>query len=142
MRYASPWYVETEGVMSVWIGRFTSADAFERYLEELYDDDEAPLSAFAADTQLGFYDHDFLEAEYYGPDDVDVETMLRPLSFSRSFLEAVVSRASELAMSGNAVLLLFDHDYTLPPDVNSKTVHFVGTFPYDPDSPPAGRLNG
>lgn len=50
----------------VWVARFKSQKALDAYLEEDFDgdDDDAPISRFAADQGVGFYDHDLVYAEF------------------------------------------------------------------------------
>ena len=50
----------------VWVGRFKSQKALDAYMEEVLDegDDDAPISRFAADQGVGFYDHDLVYAEF------------------------------------------------------------------------------
>jgi hypothetical protein len=50
----------------VWVGRFKSQKELDAYLEEAFDedDDDAPISRFAADQGVGFYDHDLVYAEF------------------------------------------------------------------------------
>ncbi|RYX82611.1 hypothetical protein EON83_18745 [bacterium] len=51
--------------VDVWVGLFSSRERLEKYLEEIYDDDDStPLSEFAGDMDEFFYDHDFFESSF------------------------------------------------------------------------------
>lgn len=51
----------------IWVAYFHSEDALERYMEESYDEDNdnAPISQFAADQGESFYDHDLVYAQFH-----------------------------------------------------------------------------
>src|SRR5262245_48363957 len=52
--------------VSVWVGQFASEEAVDAYTAEQYDEDrdDEPISPFAADIGLKFYDHDFMEVHF------------------------------------------------------------------------------
>ncbi len=50
--------------VDIWIGNFPDEATFRKYFEEQYDDDDAPLSAFAKDQGVGLYDSAWLEASF------------------------------------------------------------------------------
>jgi hypothetical protein len=131
VRYDSSRNIERPGVVSIWLGAFSSAASFEAYLKEDYDSDDVPLSPFAADTELGFYDHDFLEAEFFEPAG-DSRSMLAGMSYSSSYIDKAVERAKAVR-GANAVFLLFDVEYRSSPVALGSTtpVTFIGTYPYD-----------
>ena len=69
-------YGDSFEVVDVWVGRFGSPKRLTTYMQESDDDggddagdgdDDGPLSEFAADQRQEFYDHDFLEAHFAGP---------------------------------------------------------------------------
>ncbi len=50
--------------LDIWVGNFDSESRLDEFLEESYDDDDEPISAFARCQGEGYYDHDYLEADY------------------------------------------------------------------------------
>jgi hypothetical protein len=50
----------------VWVARFKSQKALDQYMDEVFDEDDedAPISRFAADQGVAFYDHDLVYAEF------------------------------------------------------------------------------
>lgn len=51
----------------IWVAQFESERALEEYLQEEYDEDndDAPISQFAADQGESFYDHDLVYGQFY-----------------------------------------------------------------------------
>lgn len=52
---------ERNGLVSVWVGKVASDAELRAYLAEQYEDDNAPVSKFATDCGLNWYDHDFVD---------------------------------------------------------------------------------
>ena len=131
--------IEQQGVVSIWVGSFPSAEAFEDYLREQYEADGAPISRFAGETGLDWYDHDLLEAQRYEAP-LAVSAAVGPLSFSASYINAASQAAQQLGMGPiNTVVLLIDcayaSDQAVPTD--RSPLKFLGAFPYDESSAPA-----
>ena len=72
-------YCEREGVVSIWVGAFSSEGQLRAYLHEQYEDDGAPLSEFARDCGLCWYDHDSVESRF--ADEVGLADLLQPFSY-------------------------------------------------------------
>jgi len=135
---------ERSGTVSVWLGRFASEGDFESYMEEQYEDDDAPISRFAAEFGLGWYDHDFLEADFRS-EPLPVEEFLSGNSYSSSFIADVVAAANRKVLeSCNAKILLYDCAYESKTAPMSKTpkLSFIGAFPYAVDAPTARQQGG
>jgi hypothetical protein len=51
----------------IWVAHFESEEALEEYMQEQYDedDDDAPISKFAADQGESFYDHDLVYGQFH-----------------------------------------------------------------------------
>ncbi|MDG5491997.1 immunity 22 family protein [Psychroserpens sp. SPM9] len=56
----------TKKIICVWIGTFKSEDQFyNNYLNFDYTNDDAPESEFAKDSELKYYDEDFMESWWF-----------------------------------------------------------------------------
>jgi hypothetical protein len=131
-----------DGYVSVWLAGRIGEEQLAAYLEPRSDDASAeeppdrPISAFAEEFGIGWYDHDFLEA-CFEPDPRSVGELLEGVSFGTSFVEAIVQIAGQagMAMAGAAVLL-YDCCYSLDPETAARktTFQFIGAFPYDADA--------
>ncbi|MCB1036658.1 MAG: immunity 22 family protein [Acidobacteria bacterium] len=117
----------------VWLGANLPRPRLEAYLEETHpeDDDSLPLSPLAADFQLPWYDHDFLEARCVeGP--LPLESLLLPFSFSPSFADLVVEEMEGRLPEANVAVLLYDSPYPpadSPPE--GSPLQLAGIFEYD-----------
>lgn len=123
-------------VVDIWIGRFRSEHSFDAYLAEIYsDDDDVPLSRFAADQNQTFYDHDFIEAGFGNLTD-DFSKLIDGHSFANSYIDA----ASDAFMasgirSANVVILAFGQEIHNPRSVerSSYSLMYLGRFDCSPD---------
>ena len=129
-------------VVDIWLCRFPSEEAADAYFEETYDedDDDRPISGFAADMGERFYDHDFMErGDFHHPPVSDVSEAVAPHSFSSSYLAEVVAafRSKPLAQF-NAVLLVWNREIEHPVSVAEpgRTLHYLGRFKCDPAAEP------
>lgn len=124
---------EKDGFVSIWIGNFSSREALENFLAESISDDyeiTQPINNFSEDIGIGFYDHDFQEADYYD-EPVSIEKLLSQFSYIESFIDAVKkeSEKDELEKT-NTAILLYDYDFRELDMSNSKFLTFVGAFPF------------
>ena len=129
---------EDGDVVSVWVGSFESRADLEAYLHPFYspgpDTDDLPLSAFAADVGLPWYDEDFLEADCCLAPIGDLAAALEGFSYSSSFAAAVAAAVS-CAAPFNTFLLLYGYNHSSCGATPHPTrVRFLGTFPYDPNA--------
>lgn len=124
--------LEKEGIVSIWVGNFNSQQEFDDFFEEkIIEDIEKPINKFSQDIEIGFYDHDFQEADYFGKE-LSIEDLLAPFSYSYSFINEAVSTASEKDIyKANSAVLLFDCEYN--GKISSKFLRFLGNFEYDKD---------
>ena len=54
------------GDTHLWLGQFQSEDRFKEFLRETYDENlEIPMNEFAASQGQKFYDHDWIEAQFF-----------------------------------------------------------------------------
>lgn len=129
---------QREGYVSIWLGDFDSLDDFDDYLDEQYEDDDAPISHFAEDTGLGWYDQDLVES-YMNEDEKreSIYDLIGPCSYSSSFVNAVIQSANKLGLKeAKATVLVFDCNYKKP-ETTAGPLIFVGSFPYKRNAPPA-----
>lgn len=124
---------EKEGFVSIWIGNFPSRDFFDDFLKESISDDyeiSEPINNFSDDIGIGFYDHDFQEADYYA-EPVSIDELLSQFSYIESFIDEVKQK-SEIDGLGkaNTAILLYDSDFRELDMRNSKFLIFVGAFPF------------
>jgi hypothetical protein len=122
-------------IVDVWVGRFPSADAVDAYFEETYGDDDRPISQFATDMGVRFYDHDFIEREFHDTPVSDLGAVLTEHSFSSSYLSEVIEafRARQIG-TFNTVLLVWNEEIENPSSVAQAdyTLHYIGRFKCDP----------
>jgi len=124
-----PW--EREGVVSIWAGILPQAD-FERFLDESYEDDDKPISHFARDLGIDFYDHDNLEASHLETCR-SLRDAVAELSFAASFIDLLPADARERQV--DTVILMFDADFAgRSKAVARKRLQFVGAFPYSTET--------
>ena len=75
----------------IWVARFKSKEALDEYMAEAIDEDDedAPISRFAADQGVGFYDHDLVYAEFLK--DATPRALIACWGFPDTATEAVVT---------------------------------------------------
>ncbi|HLO98297.1 MAG TPA: immunity 22 family protein [Fimbriimonas sp.] len=126
----------TDGPRTVdlWVGNFASREEFDQYFKETYNDDDGPINQFAADQGETFYDHDFVDLEFYDqPQSVDV--IVPRLSYGESFSGEAVPAAETLGIgSVNCVLADYDNQFESPKSVPGKLT-YLGKFTHDGKSP-------
>ncbi len=128
---------EKEGFVSVWVGNFDSEEEFNSYIEEKYGklEDDQPLSDFSEDTGLGWYDHDFREAMFYGKELLPIRKLLVGSSYSSSFIDEIerISQTENIE-TANSVFILFDCDFTQLNNNNGR-LKFLASVQYDINAP-------
>lgn len=127
---------EREGTVSIWLGNLSSEDEFENYVKEQYGDDDSPISRFAEEFEIGWYDHDFIEADFI-ENKSSVEEFLSGNSYSSSFInEAVSASKSKGFESCNTKILLYDNEYIPNDRTENETqkLTFIGAFAFDENS--------
>jgi hypothetical protein len=124
-------------LVDVWVGRFSSDGAVEDYVRETYGEDDVPISRFAADMGVHFYDHDFLEHIYHQETADDLAALLQRHSFGKSYAlqaDAVYRQHSVGAI--NTTLLLWGKEIEHPRSARGADyeLHYLGRFHCDPGS--------
>lgn len=128
---------EKEGIVSIWVGKFSSQYEFDAFFEEKIDENaeiSTPLNKFAEVIGIGFYDHDLQEANYFGNELLSVKEILSPFSYADSFLESAVRSAEQKQIQrANIGILLFDFLYE-ENSVKTDKIVFIGSFEYQKTS--------
>jgi len=122
---------DRQGKVSVWLGKLDSSEQLDEYLHERYDNDR-PISRFAHDLGVGFYDHDLLETGF----DAKAGTLHRsllPHSWSWSYIDDVVAAARQVGLLDvNTWILFFGIAYEA--SANGRfaggRLSFLGVFDY------------
>ena len=117
-------------IVDVWAGRADSEDRWLDYLREtITDDDEDPISEFAADQREPFYDHDFLYTEFSARP-ANLRERLRAVSSAATgaFDGWLASRDGDGPV--NAVLMLFGEEVESPRDCDRPGIRltYLGRF--------------
>jgi hypothetical protein len=123
---------EQEGVVSAWVGLFESeADLFD-YAEWKYDEDGETSSEFATHSGLGWFDHDFQEANSLGTHPTQLVEALHGHAYVHSFRDALAEALEQEPTDWNSLFLLYDCAYVPSRAHPSRAcrLRYVGTFPY------------
>ena len=113
----------------IWLGRFSSNQLLDEYFEEQYDDDDAPINAFAADQGESYYDHDWVELGF--DESCDLRALIVGASYSSDYLSKVISRASELEITtANTFILADAQQFPEPKSVEGEgyKLWYVGAY--------------
>lgn len=119
----------------IWIGAFPDEAAFNKYFDEAEDrEEDEPVSRFAEEQGIGFYDHDFF-ATWFGVD--NIETVCRELfsdNMDLSEIRAAINNSARTSF--NAVAMQVDElgDRGLLRSVEGEGywLHYLGRFEYEP----------
>lgn len=102
-----------------WLGLFTSEEQLDAYFEEQYENDDAPISRFAADQGKMYYDHDWVECGF--DESGDLRILIKGASYSSDYLEKVIDAAiAQGIATANAYILADSDEFADPKSVNSS----------------------
>lgn len=115
----------------IWVAQFTSAKALEKYMEEDFDadDDDTPISRFAADQGVGFYDHDLVYAEFLKK--ATPAALIECWGFPAKATAAVVKAVEALGLDGlNTSFIADQGEFEKPKSAKGKgyQLWYVGQF--------------
>lgn len=115
----------------IWVARFKSAKALEAYMEESYDEDDedAPISRFAADQGIAFYDHDLVYAEFKKK--ATPRALIEIWEFPPKVTETVVKAVEALGLEGlNTSFVADKTEFSKPKSIKGKNYQlwYVGQF--------------
>lgn len=127
--------------VDIWVGKFKSKKDFSGYLAETYgEDDNRPISQFAADLGETFYDHDFIESTFVKVP-YDHAELFAGLSYSKSYFEAAKAKIEEFGIDdANVVILSFENGIASPRSATGDRyqLQYLGSFLFDSASGPVG----
>ena len=126
-------------VVDLWVCLFPSADAVEASFAERYDqEDGVPISAFAADMGVWFYDHDFVYREFHEPPARMLEEALGRWDHLAWAHPQMLQAFRDSTFSPfNLFLVAFGREIEHPKSMSSagRTLHYLGRF----ENPAADR---
>lgn len=97
-----------EYLCHIWLGQFGSG-APEKYFVQEYVDDDTPQSQFGAEQEQHSFDYDFVEISFPN-DPLTVHDLVDGHSYSESYIEAVIQKATELGITEVNVFVLANKD--------------------------------
>lgn len=122
--------------VDVWIGRFPSRRDFDAYLaEHIHDDDNRPISRFAADQNQPYYDHDLVEGSFKRSTS-NVANLLMNHSYAGSYLQMVQEAFHKSGVrAANTIILGFDAVIKSPCSLESGNLWltYLGRFEILPE---------
>src|SRR5688500_8504303 len=103
---------EDGDVVSIWAGSFRTKKALASYVEPFFsgepEDDDLPISAFAEDIGLSYYNIDFLEFHFDSSRAFPPEKMFQGFSYSSSYWKVATEAAQRIASGPlDSIILLF-----------------------------------
>ena len=116
-----------------WVGEFADRRAAEKYFAEQYDDDDTPLSEFARDQGVRWYDHDFMESSGFSKAAKPVVKLAKGHSYHEQWAEELARRANEAGLTGANLLIFISRDQIKKAkSVKGKeySLHYLGTIEY------------
>jgi hypothetical protein len=117
-----------------WAGHFTNVDEFEALFAETYsDEDDIPISPFAASQNEIFYDHDLLE---YGISDsaTSIKELVEGYSYADQWLSDFEAKLETLGLTDvNAFIFISADEIDEPQSIGtspSSYLRYLGSIPY------------
>ena len=115
-----------------WIGNFSSSKLLDEYFHEQYEDEEIPISKFAKDLDVFFYDHDFLE--YGFEENIDnLEESLQNYSYSNLWINQLKFKLYKLDIHNfNTIVFMNTGELENPTDCKGEDylLKYVGEIEY------------
>jgi hypothetical protein len=120
-----------EEILDIWVGYFPPGRQPE-YFKEIYDeeDDDAPISEFAADQGEVWLDHDFMELGSKDSPD-GIKDLVAGYSWSDQYADELTNRVNEQGIERfNSFVLLTAGEVSTPCSVhkNGVELHYMGQF--------------
>lgn len=129
-----------KGAVSIFLSKIPYGQFEEGYFDENYGgEDDEEFNVFSYELGIGYYDHDFVEANgsVEGAHAVPIQQILAPCSFSGDWLKNALKSANEKEiLEGYWAVLFFDlaFDPTKTKRLYEEKWSFLGVFGYDPQS--------
>ncbi len=126
--------MKSEETSHFYLGRVSDLEAFERFLEEVYDEDndDKPLSEFYGSQGEVFCDHDFMEVGFREKEK-DLEEFFEPYSYSIYWSSLVCNKAAALGLQdANALIFISKEEISNPKSVSEKGFEliYLGEYTY------------
>lgn len=113
--------------VDIWAGLFESQERFDSYLKEIYDDDDStPLSEFAGDMGVFFYDHDFFEFSFYPVPTDDLRSLLQDHAYAEFYADEAQIVFETRKCPVNAVFLMWNEEGEFDQIEQPKSVSKAG----------------
>jgi hypothetical protein len=117
-----------------WIGRFSNARAVGKYFKENHDDEnENPISQFAADQKEQYYDHDKMEYGFKAKPK-SIEALVSGYSYSDQWSEELVQMVKKKRLEEmNMFVFINQSEIGKPRTVkrDDYELHYLGKITYD-----------
>ena len=117
-----------------WVGHFPTAQRVSEYFAEVYDEDDetTPLSQFARDQGVSYYDHDFIE---YGFSEkaTPIERLFAGYSYHEQWAAELARRVADAGLTGvNMFVFITEEEIESPKSVQGDGywLHYLGTIRY------------
>jgi hypothetical protein len=115
----------------VWVAKFKSQKELDKYMDEDFDDDDedAPISRFAADQGVSFYDHDLVYAQFMKK--ATPRALIECWEFPEKAVEKVVKAVEALGLEGlNTSFIADKGEFSKPKSIKGKEyqIWYVGQF--------------
>ena len=126
--------MRTHETSHFWVGFCSSQERLASYLHEDYDraDDDQPISEFAADQVLTWYDHDFLEVNFCDSAN-SIAELVAGCSYHEQYAEELSRRAGHIGVPRfNTLIFITDSEVPDPRPVQKPDIslYYLGTITY------------
>jgi len=135
----------TKKIICVWIGTFESEDKlYKNYLNFDYENDDEPESEFAKDSELEYYDEDFMESWWFSKLELNKLTEYKDdLLDSEYFFDELIAELKNRDLTKrNSISFLFGENGEHSTNemlfeyngmkINNKPIEFVFRKEYEP----------
>jgi len=125
--------MEKDHVVSLWLGRATSADDFWNALEvEFSEDGDFVGSAFSKAFGIEYYEDGLREAQHFHGPVTSFTSMAAGASYQDVVLPRFVGLGVDLDTSTNCLVFLYNYDHNLPMKASlpGLELRFIGSVSY------------
>ena len=124
--------METDKMVSIWVGDFPSIEELESYVALTYDEEgEIVVSDFYKDFRIDMDDIDdtLIEKAVLESSSDDLLILLKGVSYEQKIMDEIVQFDEQSIVPSNTVLLQFNFHYE-GNVTTSNQLNFVATVPY------------
>jgi len=121
--------MEKKNIVSVWLGNFDSQGEFEEFIAEEYSEDGDVTSHFMKSFNIDFIDNQFQEVIFLDQPSGTIQNLIRPLSYSETFVHNFESVPIE---KYNCIVALYNFEYVGATEIATikPPLDFIGNFTY------------